>query len=129
MNRIQQIITPLAVAAWLVIATPAGAQTATQPAGPSSASPVTIPFELVTRHIVVKVRVNNSRPLSFVFDTGDKVGIVDTDTAKELGLKLEGQLRVGGAGADTLTGSFVKEATWTLPGLDGFSQPVSIAIP
>jgi Aspartyl protease/PDZ domain len=94
-----------------------------------SAAPVTIPFELVTRHIVLKVRINNSRPLSFVFDTGDKVGVVDTDVAKELGLKLEGQLRVGGAGADTLPGSFVKEATWSLPGLEGFSQPISIAIP
>jgi Aspartyl protease/PDZ domain len=102
------------------------AQTAIQSA---AAAPVTIPFELVTRHIVVKVKINNSRPLSFVFDTGDKVGIVDTDVANELGLKLEGQLRVGGAGADTLPGSFVREATWTLPGLEGFSQPVSIAIP
>jgi hypothetical protein len=102
------------------------AQTATQS---TATAPVTIPFELVTRHIVVKVKINDSRPLSFVFDTGDKVGIVDTDVAKELGLKLEGQLRVGGAGADTMPGSFVKEATWSLPGLEGFSQPVSIAIP
>ena len=102
------------------------AQTATQS---TTTAPVTIPFELVTRHIVVKVKINDSRPLSFVFDTGDKVGIVDTDVAKELGLKLDGQLRVGGAGADSLPGSFVKEANWSLPGLDGFSQPVSIAIP
>jgi hypothetical protein len=92
-------------------------------------APVAIPFELVTRHIVVKVRINDSRPLSFVFDTGDKVGVVDTDVAKELGLKLEGQLRVGGAGADTLPGSYVRDATWSLPGLEGFSQPISIAIP
>ena len=102
---------------------------AAQPATQSATDPVTIPFELVTRHIVVKVRINDSRPLSFVFDTGDKVGVVDTDVAKDLGLKLDGQLRVGGAGADTLPGSFVKEANWSLPGLDGFSQPVSIAIP
>ena len=95
----------------------------------TTTAPVTIPFELVTRHIVVKVKINDSRPLSFVFDTGDKVGIVDTDVAKELGLKLEGQLRVGGAGADTLPGSYVREATWSLPGLEGFSQPISIAIP
>src|ERR1041385_7824482 len=101
------------------------AQTGTQ----SAAAPVTIPFELVTRHIVVKVRINDSRPLSFVFDTGDKVGVVDTDVAKDLGLKLDGQLRVGGAGADTLPGSLVREANWTRPGLDGFSQPISIAIP
>src|SRR6185295_5138374 len=96
---------------------------------PAATAPVTIPFELVVRHIVVKVRINDSRPLSFVFGTGDKVGIVDTDVAKELGLKLEGQLRVGGAGADSLPGAFVKAATWSLPGLEGFSQPVSIAIP
>ena len=95
----------------------------------TAAEPVTIPFELVTRHIVVKVRINNSRPLSFVFDTGDKLGIVDTEVAKELGLRLEGQLRVGGAGNDTLPGSFVKEATWTLTGLGGFSQPITMSIP
>src|SRR2546423_3485911 len=92
-------------------------------------APVTIPFEFVTRHIMLKVRINNSRPLSFVFDTGDKVGIVDADVAKELGLKLEGQLRIGGAGSDTLPGSFVKEANWTLPGLEGFSQPVALSMP
>jgi aspartyl protease len=61
-------------------------------------APITIPFELVTRHIMLKVRINNSRPLSFVFDTGDKVCVVDTEVAKELGLKMEGQLRIGGAG-------------------------------
>jgi hypothetical protein len=94
-----------------------------------AANPVIIPFELVARHIMVKVRINNSRPLSFVFDTGDKVGIVDTEVANEIGLKLEGQLRIGGAGADTLPGSFVKEATWTLPGLDGFTQPIILAMP
>ena len=129
MNRIHQIVTPLAVAACLAIATSAGAQTATQPAARPLSSPVTIPFELVTRHIVVKVRINNSRLLSFVFDTGDKVGIVDTDVANELGLKLEGQLRIGGAGADQLPGSNVKEANWTLEGLDGFSQPIRLALP
>src|SRR5215831_2923844 len=100
-------------------------------AQPQSAAgaPATIPFEMVSRHIMVKVRINDSRPLSFVFDTGDKVGVVDTEVAKALGLKMEGQLRVGGAGADTLPGSFVKEASWSLPGVEGFSQPVSIAIP
>jgi aspartyl protease/PDZ domain-containing protein len=90
---------------------------------------VSIPFELVTRHIVVKVRINDSRPLSFVFDTGDKMGIVDIGVAKELGLKLHGQIRVGGAGSETLTGSMIEGAKWTLPGLDGFSQPVALAIP
>jgi hypothetical protein len=46
-----------------------------------------------------------------------------------LGLKLQGQVRVGGAGSELLTGSLVQEATWTLPGLEGFSQPVALALP
>jgi hypothetical protein len=92
-------------------------------------APVIIPFELVTRHIMLKVRINNSRPLSFVFDTGDKVCVVDTEVAKELGLKMEGQLRIGGAGADTLPASFIKDATWSLGGLDGFTQPVALTFP
>ena len=90
---------------------------------------VTIPFKLVTRHIVVPVKINNSRPLSFVFDTGDKVGIVDIARAKELGLDLQGQLRIGGAGSDSLVGSYVRNATWKLQGFEDFSQPVALAIP
>jgi hypothetical protein len=90
---------------------------------------ISIPFEMVTRHIVVKVTVNNSRPLSFVFDTGDKLGIIDIDRAKELGLKLHGRVGVGGAGAHTLTGAMVRDAQWSLVGLESFSQPISLAIP
>jgi PDZ domain/Aspartyl protease len=133
MNRKSRIVRLFAVTLWLTItvatATAQPAATAVQAAASSSAAPVTIPFELVTRHIMVKVRVNNSRPLSFVFDTGDKVGIVDLDVATELGLKLEGQVHVGGAGAGELAGSSVKETTWTLDGLDAFSQPVRLALP
>ena len=100
--------------------------------GPQASAPkpvVTIPFKLVTRHIVVPVKINNSRPLSFVFDTGDKVGIVDIARAKELGLDLHGQVRIGGAGGDTLRGSYVRGATWKLQGFEDFSQPVALAIP
>lgn len=113
----------------LSLATAASGTRQTSPKPAATTSPVAIPFELVARHIVLKVKINNSRPLSFVFDTGDKVAIVDAERAKELGLKLEGQIKVGGAGSDFLTGSFVKESAWTLPGLEGFSQPVTLAIP
>lgn len=93
------------------------------------ASVVSIPFELANRHIIVKVKVENSRPLSFILDTGDNFAIINLDRAKELGLKLEGEVRMGGAGAETRTGSFVKDATFTIPGLAGFSQPVNLALP
>src|SRR5262245_2958603 len=58
----------------------------------------TIPFELITRHIALKVRVNNSRPLTFIFDTGDQYAIINLERAKELGLNLSGSLSVSGAG-------------------------------
>ena len=94
---------------------------------PSSA--VTIPFELVNKHVVIQVKVNNSRPLSFVLDTGDKFAIIDLERAKELGLTLQGELRAAGAGSERPTGAFVRDSSFTIPGLAGFSQPVNIALP
>lgn len=95
----------------------------------AQATPITIPFELANRHIILKVRINNSRPLAFVLDTGDKYAIVDLDRARELGLTLEGVVRMQGAGADTPTGAFVRSASFTIEGLDGFNQPVALALP
>src|SRR5262245_13388769 len=91
--------------------------------------PATIPFELATHHIIVKVRVNKSRPLSFVLETGASVAIVRTDVARELGLSLHGSVNGRGAGSGTQAGSRVRDATWSLVGLDGFSQPVAVALP
>ena len=125
MNRKSLLVLAL-VLLFLSTSAPRAFQSAPAHSGPAA---VSIPFELVNRHIVLKIKINNSRPLSFVFDTGDKVAIVDLDRAKELGLNLQGQARVGGAGSDTLGGSFVQGASWTLPGLDGFSQPVVLALP
>src|SRR5687767_6281240 len=107
----------------LALATGLGQQTA------PATKPVSIPFEMVTRHIVVKVTVDKSRPLSFVFDTGAGKGIIDLERAGELGLSLRGRIRVGGAGADTQTGAMVQDARWSLVSLENFSQPVSLAIP
>jgi hypothetical protein len=124
MNR--RILAP----AFLILLALAGAASQAQAPKPApAAQPISIPFELVTRHVVVKVRVNNSRPLSFIFDTGDKVAIIDLKVAQELGLDLYGQVSVGGAGSGRLAGSQVRGANWTLPGLDGFTQPVVLALP
>ena len=99
---------------------------AAQKAAPA---PVAIPFELVTRHILIKVRINNSDPLWFIFDTGDKVAIVDLARARALGLNLQGEVTVGGAGAGTVKGSTVRDAFLDVLGVDGHPQPVSLAIP
>ncbi len=95
----------------------------------NTAAPVTIPFDLVVRHVIVRVTVNNSRPLSFILDSGANQAIIRTDIAKELGLKLEGQVTGRGAGPGVQTGAFVRNAKWSLVGLTGFSQPVTLALP
>jgi hypothetical protein len=90
---------------------------------------VTIPFELVNRHIVLKVQVDNSRPLSFVLDTGDQFAIINLDRAKQLGLKLAGEIHMGGAGTSVSTGAYVRDSSFTIPGFPGFSQPLNLALP
>lgn len=92
-------------------------------------APVVIPFELLTRHILIKVRINNSAPLWFIFDTGDDVAIVDLERARSLGLNLQGEVRVGGAGPGTLRGSRVRDASLSVVGLEGNLQPVVLALP
>ena len=99
------------------------------PAAQKNPEPLVIPFELVTRHILIRVKINNSDPLWFIFDTGDKVAIVDLGRAKSLGLTLQGEVNVGGAGAGTLKGSTVRDASLNVIGVEGNPQPVMLAIP
>ena len=91
-------------------------------------APVTIPFELNGRHIILKGKVNG-QPLSFVLDTGAQQAFVDLDVAKRMNLNLNGEVRVGGAGAAVSSGAFVNGASFTLDGFEGFSQPVKMALP
>jgi len=90
---------------------------------------ISIPFELATEHVILKATVNGSRPLSFALDTGANRAIVRTQVAKELQLALHGTVKSGGAGPGTQEGSLVKAATWSLVGLAGFSQPITLALP
>jgi hypothetical protein len=92
-------------------------------------APVVIPFEVNSRHILIKVRINDSAPLTFILDTGDKVAIVNLARATALNLNLQGQLNIGGAGAGTLKGSFVRDAALTVVGLEGNTEPVALAVP
>jgi hypothetical protein len=99
------------------------------PATQKASGTVVIPFELVTRHIMIRVRINNSGPLWFIFDTGDKVAIVDMERAKSLGLSLQGEVNVGGAGEGTVKGATVRDASLTVIGVESNPQPVVLAIP
>ncbi|MEM6641626.1 MAG: PDZ domain-containing protein [Bacteroidota bacterium] len=49
--------------------------------------PITsIPFQLFGDHIVIKVSVDDSDPLDFIFDTGSGFTVIDNDISKALGL-------------------------------------------
>jgi hypothetical protein len=98
------------------------------PAKAASNVVATIPFELNNKHIMLSGKVNG-KPITFVLDTGDQAAIVDLDLAKRMNLELNGEVRAGGAGASISTGAFVKNASFTIDGLDGFSQPVRLALP
>lgn len=95
----------------------------------AGAADVTIPFELAGRHVLVQVSVDKSRPLTFVLDTGADKAIIGLDLARELGLKLQGQVNARGAGPGVQSGSQVRGATWSLVGFAAVSQPISYALP
>lgn len=90
---------------------------------------ISLPFELVSNHIFMRGSVGQSGPLWFVLDTGDKFGVIDLEKAKALGLQLQGQIPIGGAGSGLLKGSFVKDGSMTLKGLESAPQKLSLAIP
>ena len=50
-----------------------------------------IPIELDNNIIFVRARVNGSRPLRFIFDTGASVSVVNANLIGELKLKVKGQ--------------------------------------
>jgi PDZ domain/Aspartyl protease len=98
-----------------------------QTAGPRQAA--TIPFELVNKNIYLQVKVAQSRPLWFVLDTGDKYAGIDLAIAKTLGLDLGDKIPVSGGGKDVVFAYFTKNSSFSIAGLEGFSQPLFMAVP
>jgi hypothetical protein len=90
---------------------------------------VTLPFDVANNHIYLKVKVGTSQPQWFVLDTGDKYALIDAQRANLLGLDLGGQIEVSGVGSQTTTASYVKNSFYSVVGLDGFTQPIVIALP
>jgi len=66
-----------------------------------------IPFELVSNHIYLKVKINNSSPLSFLLDTGAGADCLDPSKAHELGIQTVGRVEAKGVGGSA-DASFLK---------------------
>jgi hypothetical protein len=82
------------------------------------ATPLSIPFELVSNTILIRVGINGFAPTWFVLDSGASACVVDSALARKLGLKAEGEKQGTGAGKGTVKFSFLKALTYNLPGMD-----------
>lgn len=58
--------------------------------GRASTSLTTVPFHLSGSHIFINVRVNNSAPMHFIFDTGASTTVINQRKAKKLKLSSDG---------------------------------------
>jgi hypothetical protein len=86
-----------------------------------------IPFEFKNGMIFLPVRLNGSKPLSFVLDTGSTRMLVDRALAKSLGLKATGQGSLQGAGKGRVPIEFIQDVSVGLPGLESAGYEFSTA--
>lgn len=64
----------------------------------SGDSALKIPLEIDNNIILIRVSVNDSKPLKFIFDTGASFSVINSERAAELGLKPQGKARGNGTG-------------------------------
>jgi hypothetical protein len=85
-----------------------------------------IPFELYANVIFVQVRVNESAPLSFIFDTGAGINVLNASRAADLHLTRAGVgVNARGTGG-TVAGSLATGAEISLPGVSARAQRIAV---
>ena len=57
-----------------------------------------IPIKLIDRLIFIEIKLYNSEPLNFMFDTGAGITVIDTETAHKLELPTSKEFKIGTAG-------------------------------
>lgn len=65
-----------------------------------------IPFEVFGDHIFIKVKVDGSEPLDFIFDTGDGLTVISNDVATKLNLAANHKVKKTSAGG-SVTGALI----------------------
>ncbi len=89
----------------------------------SGSTALRIPFELYNNHIYLQVRVNGSKPLSFLLDSGAP-HIIDTGRARALGLKLKSVGKARGIGEGSVDAYSSTGVTFELPGVSLSGQQI-----
>jgi predicted aspartyl protease len=90
----------------------------------SGSSSLKIPIELDGNIILMRVSVNKSRPLKFIFDTGASASVVSPEIASELGLKSQGEVQ-GTATGGSITASIIEGVTFDVQGVEVSNQMIA----
>jgi hypothetical protein len=91
----------------------------------SGNSALNIPLEIDNNIILMRVSINGSKPLKFIFDTGASFSIISSQRAAELGLKAEGEARGNGTGGP-IHGSYTRGVSLSVPGAEVSPQLIAI---
>ena len=83
-----------------------------------------IPLEIDNKIILVRMQVNNSKPLRFIFDTGASITFLSSKRVSELGLKSSGQAS-GEATGGSITASIIKGVSLKVPGAEVSNQIIA----
>lgn len=86
-----------------------------------------VPFDFDWNSILLRARINNSRTIWFLLDTGASVNVINDRVIVSLGLESSGASSLN-AGGGTASGTFVKGATIRLPGME-VSKQTFAAVP
>ena len=86
---------------------------------------VTIPLDIDNNIIRMNVRVNGSRPLKMIFDTGATTTGIDEHFVKELGLTTTADKLKGKGTGGSFTGSYVARSTLSVDGVEVTNQPLA----
>jgi aspartyl protease len=84
-----------------------------------------IPLEIDNKIILMRVRVNDSQPLKFIFDTGAFASVLSAKQAARLRLKSYGQASADATGGPVAT-SFIKGVSLRVPGAQISNQIIAV---
>ncbi len=90
----------------------------------SGNSALKIPLEIDGNIILLRVSVNNSKPLKLIFDTGASHSVISSRKAAELGLKAAGRIS-GNATGGAIQGSYIKDVSLSVQGAEVSHQIIA----
>jgi Aspartyl protease/PDZ domain len=84
-----------------------------------------VPFVFEDNQIVVQIRVNNSQPMKFFFDTGAGMSMLNVSKAAGLNLKKVDNLNANGVGG-SIQGYLARGASLGVSGVTVENQPIAV---